>query len=98
MIDTLQPSRSPTDSTGWFHRHLEIRTCTGAPIYHQIETQIRTAIDDGTLGPGCELPSSTSLAGHLRVDRRTLRIAIDALTDAGLIVRTGYTRCIALRS
>lgn len=46
---------------------------------------LRTAIDDGRLGPGARLPASRSLAADLAVSRGVVVEAYRRLTDEGLV-------------
>ena len=46
---------------------------------------LRTAIDDGRLGPGARLPASRALAADLAVSRGVVVEAYRRLTDEGLV-------------
>ena len=58
---------------------------TDAPVW----TRIRAALEDdlaaGRYGPGDRLPSETALAARFGVNRHTLRRAVAALAEAGLL-------------
>src|ERR1700733_6789225 len=51
----------------------------------QVESQVRKAIPDGEFRPADRLPSAASLARNLGVSRSTVREALRAPSDAGLI-------------
>lgn len=54
----------------------------------QVETQIRKAIMDGTFNQGDRLPSEAKLAEAFGVSRATVREALRAISESGLIVTT----------
>jgi DNA-binding FadR family transcriptional regulator len=51
----------------------------------QVETQLRAAIHDGTFATGEKFPSEANLAEKFGVSRATVREALRALSEAGLI-------------
>mgnify|MGYP001379954555 CR=1 FL=1 len=55
------------------------------PIYHQIETQLRTLIAGGQLPPGSPLPSIRTLAKELSCSVITTRRAYQNLEQSGFI-------------
>lgn len=55
------------------------------PIYHQIETQIRSLIVSGQLIPGTSLPSIRSLSSNLACSAITTRKAYQNLESNGFI-------------
>ncbi|MRG86748.1 GntR family transcriptional regulator [Salinibacillus xinjiangensis] len=55
------------------------------PIYHQVETQIKTLIVSGQLPPGTSLPSIRALAGDLGCSVITTRRAYQNLEANGFI-------------
>jgi len=57
------------------------------PLYLQLERALRQAIDNGTYGPSSALPAERQLALELGISRITVRKAIDALVEEGLLVR-----------
>jgi len=57
------------------------------PLYLQLERALRHAIDNGTYGPSSALPAERQLALELGISRITVRKAIDALVEDGLLVR-----------
>jgi GntR family transcriptional regulator len=59
----------------------------GAPLWAQIETSLRARISSGELGPGERLPAERDLARVLGVSRMTVRQALGALAEAGLVER-----------
>jgi GntR family transcriptional regulator len=58
-----------------------------APLWAQIEARLRARIRSGELGPGQRLPAERTLARTLGVSRMTVRQALGALADAGLVER-----------
>ncbi len=57
------------------------------PLYQQLQQALRRAIDEGALGAGAALPAERQLAEELGISRITVRKAIDALVEEGLLVR-----------
>lgn len=57
------------------------------PLYHQVATRIEDAILTGRIPPGSRLENEIALAARLAVSRPTIRRAIQALVDKGLLVR-----------
>jgi GntR family transcriptional regulator len=55
------------------------------PIYHQVETQIKTLIASGQLLPGTPLPSIRALAGDVGCSVITTRRVYQNLENAGFI-------------
>lgn len=67
-----------------------------AQLYEHIVERIRDEIATGTLGPGARLPSERELARALGVSRPSVREAIGALQNAGLVeTRVGAGSFIA---
>ncbi len=62
-----------------------LHTPTPAPLHARLRTAIQAQIMDGTLRPGESLPSERTLQKHLNVSRATVRQAIGALIQAGLL-------------
>jgi GntR family transcriptional regulator, arabinose operon transcriptional repressor len=58
---------------------------TPAPLHTRLRRAIHAQIIDGTLQPGDSLPSERALQQHLNVSRATVRQAIGALIQAGLL-------------
>lgn len=65
---------------------LTIDTTSREPRYRQIVTQLRAAIDVGTLAPGTRLPPTRALATSLGVSRITAVAAYDQLIAEGYLV------------
>jgi len=59
----------------------------GAPLYLQIERELRARIDEQELAPGAALPSEEQICEQYGVSRITVRRALDGLIAQGLIVR-----------
>ncbi|HEX5568852.1 MAG TPA: GntR family transcriptional regulator [Streptomyces sp.] len=57
------------------------------PLYFQLSQQLEAAIEQGRLAPGSLLGNEIELAGRLGLSRPTVRQAIQALVDKGLLVR-----------
>lgn len=55
------------------------------PRFKEIENEIRQRIVHNTLGPGAKLPSEAELMEEFSVSRITVRQALSALLNAGLI-------------
>ncbi|WP_433230909.1 GntR family transcriptional regulator [Actinomadura formosensis] len=69
------------------------RTAWGT--YTRITTALRQRITDGTYAPGTRLPSEAALCAEFGVARNTVRRALSALRDEGLITaRTGVGRFV----
>lgn len=58
---------------------------SGIAMWRQIEDLIRQDIVEGTWKPGDRLPTETELAERFGVNRHTLRRALGALRDSGLV-------------
>jgi GntR family transcriptional regulator len=56
------------------------------PKYVEIANRLRDRIESGALPPGQRLPSEPELADAYQASRNTVRLAIAALTNQGLIV------------
>ncbi|MCD2517675.1 GntR family transcriptional regulator [Massilia sp. G4R7] len=57
------------------------------PLYQQLQQALRRAIDEGALSASSALPAERQLAQELGISRITVRKAIDALVEEGLLVR-----------
>lgn len=55
-------------------------------LWEQVAADLRRDIRSGELGPGARLPSEQELVDMYRVARGTIRSAVRALRDEGLIV------------
>ncbi|WP_021595722.1 GntR family transcriptional regulator [Actinomadura welshii] len=63
--------------------------------YARITDALRQRIADGTYAPGTRLPGEAALCAEFGVARNTVRRALSALKDEGLItVRTGVGRFV----
>ena len=60
---------------------------SGIPVYKQIETLIRTDIGRGVYPVGTKLPSEDDIANELGVSRGTVRQALSALANQGIVKR-----------
>ncbi len=57
------------------------------PLYYQLENVLREKITSGTVTPGERLPTESELIDQYGVSRITVRQALSALADDGLIER-----------
>ncbi len=57
------------------------------PLYKQVRQILRQRIEAGDWAPGVGLPSEFALAAELTVSQGTVRKALDALAEEGLIIR-----------
>ncbi|MFC0273314.1 GntR family transcriptional regulator [Metabacillus herbersteinensis] len=57
------------------------------PIYHQIEEQLKTQIEEGTLMSDSALPSEREYAETFQVSRMTVRQALNNLVNDGFLYR-----------
>lgn len=62
-----------------------IHTAGATPIYEQIVSQVRRAVEAGDLGPGDGLPSVRSLAADLEINPNTVAKAYLLLERDGLV-------------
>ena len=62
-----------------------MRRKTGVALWRQIADGIRQAISSGTLGADGRLPPEVALAARFGVNRHTLRSAIAALVEEGVL-------------
>lgn len=66
---------------------LSVDRTSPVPLYFQLSQQLEAAIERGTLTPGSLLGNEIDLANRLGLSRPTVRQAIQALVDKGLLVR-----------
>lgn len=57
------------------------------PIYLQLREIVRNKIEDGEFPPGSAIPSENDLAATYGISRITVRSAVDALVNEGLLRR-----------
>lgn len=58
-----------------------------APLYKQLQARLRAAIESGTLVPDQLLPAERDLAAEYAISRITVRKALEALVNDGLLTR-----------
>ncbi|WP_431918142.1 GntR family transcriptional regulator [Micromonospora wenchangensis] len=58
----------------------------GQPRYRTIADELRHRIESGAIPPGALLPAESALTAEFRAARGTVRQAIAALREAGLVV------------
>ncbi len=66
---------------------LSVDRTSPVPLYFQLSQQLEAAIENGALTPGSLLGNEIDLAGRLGLSRPTVRQAIQALVEKGLLVR-----------
>lgn len=73
----------------WSHvqRKLDVDRDSPVPLYHQLYLQLRQAISNRELKPGDRIEGEVPLARRLALSRPTVRRAIEALTNEGLLER-----------
>ncbi|MEA2496703.1 MAG: GntR family transcriptional regulator [Thermoleophilaceae bacterium] len=64
---------------------MPVRRVARQPLYSQIADQLRDAMQRGELAPGEQLPTEQQLMERYDVSRNTVRLALGALTNEGLI-------------
>lgn len=69
----------------------------GEPIYAALRDEIAQAIQEGAVLAGARLPSERTLAAALDISRVTLRKALDALCEEGLLLRQQGARTVVAR-
>ncbi|MCP1676458.1 GntR family phosphonate transport system transcriptional regulator [Natronocella acetinitrilica] len=58
---------------------------TGMALWRQIETELAGEIQAGLLRPGDRLPTESELAARFQVNRHTVRRAVAALQESGVV-------------
>lgn len=58
-----------------------------SPIYLQLREVVRERIESGEYAPGTDIPSENALAKTYGVNRLTVRSALDALVEEGMLKR-----------
>ncbi len=64
---------------------LKVERGAGRSVWRQIEGGLRARILDGSFGPGDRLPTEQALAARFGVNRHTVRRAVAALVEQGLL-------------
>jgi len=59
---------------------------SGISVWKQIFDTLKSEILSGLIAPGCMLPTEQKIASRFEVNRHTVRRAISALADIGLVV------------
>lgn len=67
--------------------HVALDRSSPVPLYHQLESAIRTYLDEERPTPGTTLPTEEDLVRHLGVSRSTVRQALGRLQRDGLVER-----------
>ena len=57
------------------------------PLYYQLESLLRDRINSGAFAPGDRIPTENDLIREYNLSRITVRLALQALVDEGLIER-----------
>ncbi|HLT58166.1 MAG TPA: GntR family transcriptional regulator [Limnochordales bacterium] len=66
---------------------MALRRDNSVPLYHQLRDLLREQIESGQLPPHTRLPSETELQVRYGVSRMTVRLAMGALVNDGLVYR-----------
>lgn len=66
--------------------HIRIDITSKRPIYRQMLEQVESAIREGTLRSGDQLPSMNELAAELGISKETVKKTYGLLRDRGLVV------------
>jgi GntR family transcriptional regulator/MocR family aminotransferase len=75
---------------------IELDRSAAEPLYRQVATSVRRAIDGGRLRPGERLPSVRALARQLDVGRLTVATAYEHLAADGYVIgRMGFGTVVA---
>jgi GntR family transcriptional regulator / MocR family aminotransferase len=75
---------------------VQLDRTSSEPLYRQVATSVRRAIDDGRLRPGQRVPSVRVLAAQLGVGRLTIATAYEQLAAEGYLVsRMGFGTIVA---
>ncbi|HDD55613.1 MAG TPA: GntR family transcriptional regulator [Chloroflexi bacterium] len=64
---------------------IEVEFQSGIPLYEQIIHQLQALIEEGSLSPGDQLPTTRQLAGKLGINFNTVARAYRKLSQEGLI-------------
>lgn len=75
--------KSPTDDEKKQEPTISYRT----PVYLQLREIVRNKIEEGEYPPGSAIPSENDLAGTYGISRITVRNAVDALVNEGILRR-----------
>src|SRR5690606_7684051 len=65
----------------------DIENIGHGPLYRRLQTAIKAVIDDGILKVDDALPSERDLANELGISRVTVRNAMRALVEEGVLVQ-----------
>ena len=68
---------------------LQLRDDTAKPLYQQLEQQLMTLIENGSIAPGTTLPAERQLAAKLGVSRVTVQRSYDGLRQRKLLSAHG---------
>lgn len=56
------------------------------PLYQQLAAHIREQVQSGELMPGAQVPTEAELADRFATSRNTVRLALNALRNEGLVI------------
>jgi GntR family transcriptional regulator len=62
-------------------------TSSPIPLYHRVNAVIRQRVADGAYPPGSKIPTEDELVAEFGVSRATVRQAVGALVDDGVVSR-----------
>lgn len=77
---------------------LRLRDDTAMPLYRQLEQQLTTLIENGSLTPGTTLPAERQLAEKLGISRVTVQRSYNALRERKLLTAHGRLGSIVQES
>lgn len=84
MFSTM-PQSDPAISATGKPRSAPLNRRSGIPLYHQIQQRLLEQIQSGELKPGMPMPSIERIAQRMGVSHMTVRQAIRALAEIGVI-------------
>ncbi|MCA1558214.1 MAG: GntR family transcriptional regulator [Acidobacteria bacterium] len=67
--------------------NIQLQGTEAGPVYAQVRTQIEALIHSKQVRPGDALPSPTTLAQQLSVDRGEIQRAYYELEQSGLVIK-----------
>ncbi len=81
----LKPVRDTAAVAGILAANQPVLRHEGVALWRQIASQLQQAIGAGSYAPGARLPTEAELSQHFRVNRHTVRRALEELSRAGLV-------------
>ena len=87
MIDAVEAARGAEGQS--LLDSLRLRDDTAMPLYQQLEQQLASLIENGSLAPGTTLPAERQLAERLGISRVTVQRSYKALRQRKLLTAHG---------